>query len=102
MAKRIQDVEAGIESTALKAEYTAGEVFQTLTDKIHEIEIRFDAEIDTKVKKSENTIVNILNSHINDSVKKDLDKLVERQALDVDRTLSIYRNSQEENLDFMG
>ena len=102
MAKRIQDVEAGIESTALKAEYTAGEVFQTLTDKINEIEIRFDAEIDTKVKKSENTIVNILNSHINDSVKTDLDKLVERQALDTDRTLSIYRNSQEENLDFMG
>ena len=102
MAKRIQDVEAGIESTALKAEYTAGEVFQTLTDKINEIEIRFDAEIDTKVKKSENTIVNILNSHINDSVKTDLDKLVEKQALDTDRTLSIYRNSQEENLDFMG
>ena len=102
MAQRIEAVEAGVQNNAKKAEFNAGEVFQSLSDKIKEVEARFEEEIDTKVKKSENTIVNILNAHINDSVKQDLDKLVDRQAQDVERVLSIYRNSQEENLDFMG
>jgi len=46
--------------------------------------------------------VTILNAHIEDSIKQDLDKLTEKQNLDIERTMSILRSSQEENLDYMG
>jgi hypothetical protein len=37
--------------------------------------------------------VDILNAHINDSVKADLDKLTEKEEADIARTLAVYKST---------